>query len=244
MRSFQVVELALIGVLALVTLASAQDKEPSADPFPAHSIKLAQQLTEGMSLDDRLALKGSFNGQGSSLRKFAEELERALGISVVLAAKKLAEAEINPESPLTFNLKNVKVQTALRLILDERRLTYVTHDNVIVITTPEDAGSQLVTRVYDCRDLLQLPSSVNKRRLLGNRRGEADRDGGYTVGDLIEIITTVVHPDSWFEGSDGPVEFKGLVIITQTQEVQEDMEKLLNQLHKAGGLEQKIKVSR
>ena len=63
---------------------------------------------------------------------------------------------------MTVKLRNVKTQTALRLILGELGLTYLTYDDVLMITTPEDAGSQLVTRVYDCRDLMKLPSPVRK----------------------------------------------------------------------------------
>src|SRR6185436_406116 len=161
-------------------------------------------------------------------------------------------------------LKNVKVQTALRLILGELELTFVTHDDVIMITTPEDAGSQLKTRVYDCRDLMKLPSPVRKvtkthpapqQSSIGtpelsakasDKKEQVGPDGGYEIADLIETITTTVMPDSWDDvgGPGSAADFKGLVTISQTQEVHEQIESLLNMLHKAGGLEEKVKVSR
>ena len=74
---------------------------------------------------------------------------------------------------------------------------------------------------------------------------EVDPTGGYSVDDLIEIITSTVHPDSWdFSGPETIPDFKGFLVISQTQEMHTDIEKLLNQLHKAGGLEEKVKVSR
>ena len=111
----------------------------------------------------------------------------------------------------------MKVQTALRLILEQLGLTYVTHDNVIMITTPEDAGSQLVTRVYDCRDLMKLPSPIKKIkhvrdnpptvgggsgihvRVEEKKKEEIGPDGNYEIDDLIDVITASVMPDSWDE---------------------------------------------
>ncbi len=60
------------------------------------------------------------------------------------------------------------------------------------------------------------------------------------------VVTTTVAPDSWDDvGGPGSIaDFKGLMTISQTQQVHEDIEKLLNMLHKAGGLEEKVKVSR
>jgi hypothetical protein len=162
MRKVQFFGLGLVAAFALAALATAQEEKPAGTSDSRPSIKLAQPLTDAMTLDERLAAKATFHGTGSSIKSFAEELEGALDTSVVLAVKKLEEAAIHLETPLSFNLRNVKVQTALRLILDEHGLTFVTHDNVIVITTEEDAGAHLVTRVYDCRDLMKLPSPVKK----------------------------------------------------------------------------------
>jgi general secretion pathway protein D len=288
MRALAIFSLALVCVLSISWGTVAQESAPpktqdgnpfdgakkeggAANPFPPHSIKLVQPLAEEMSLEDRLALKATFHGEGSSLKSFADVLEKTLDMSVVLAAKKLEEAAINLDTPISFHLKNVKVQTALRLILGEVGLAYVTHDNVIVITTPEDAGSQLVTRVYDCRELMKLPSPVRRVKKpqggLGGQGGvgvaggagvpgspsgapvkkeEAGPDGGYDIEDLIESITVTVSPDSWDDvGGPGSIsDFKGLVTVSQTEEIHEQLEKLLNMLHKAAGLEEKVKVSR
>ncbi len=62
---------------------------------------------------------------------------------------------------------------------------------------------------------------------------------------LIRLITITVRPDSWDEvGGPGTVaEYKGLVTISQTREVHEQVERLLNMLHRAAGLkEQRVKV--
>ena len=268
----------LVGMMGFVPLAMGQD-DPPAKPVPnafdlpakaeprenaGPVIKLAQPLGPEATLEERLQARGTFQADEVPLKEFADALAAALDTSVVLAVKKLEEAAVNTETPVVCKLKNVKVQTALRLILGELELTFVTHDDVIMITTPEDAGSQLKTRVYDCRDLMKLPSPVRKvtkthqalqRSNIGtsdipakapDKKEEVGPDGGYEIADLIETITTTVMPDSWDDvgGPGSAADFKGLVTISQTQEVHEQIESLLNMLHKAGGLEEKVKVSR
>jgi hypothetical protein len=167
---------ALVGMMGFVPLAMGQD-DPPAKPVPnafdlpakaeprekaGPIIKLSQPLGPEATLEERLQAKGTFQADEVPLKEFADALAAALDTSVVLAVKKLEDAGINTETPVVCKLKNVKVQTALRLILGELGLTFVTHDDVIMITTPEDAGSQLVTRVYDCRDLMKLPSPVRR----------------------------------------------------------------------------------
>jgi general secretion pathway protein D len=279
MRRILVLGFVLLGVFGLGRFVTAQDEpaKPAGNPFEGGAkveqankrsadpvIKLAKPPGPEATLEERLEAKGTFHVEELPLKEFVVALEGALDTSVVLATKKLEEAAINVETPVTYTLKNVRMKTALRLILGELGLTYVFHDNVLMITTPEDAGVQLVTRVYDCRDLMKLPSPVRKAKRMETGRSpseigapgipakgpekkdEIGPDGGYDVSDLIEAITGTIASDSWDNvGGPGSIsDFKGLVTMTQTQEVHEQIESLLNMLHKAGGLEEKVKVSR
>lgn len=275
MRRFYIAGLALICALGLASLAVAQPDPPPAEESPfdparapaserralsGHQIELTIPLAKEASLEERLQSKASFHAQEASLDSFADALEKALDVSVVLAVKKLEEAAINLETPLSYKLKNVRIQTALSLILQDLGLAYDLREDVLVITTPEDAATRLVTRVYDCRDLMELPSPVKrtKHTRADNLQGgiqfrveekpkeEIGPDGNYEMNDLLDVITEIVTPDSWDEvGGPGSItEFKGLVTISQTQEIHQQVENLLNLLHKAGGLEGKVKVSR
>ncbi|MGI8979312.1 MAG: hypothetical protein ACR2FY_08810 [Pirellulaceae bacterium] len=285
MRRMHLLGLILIGGLSFAPLAAAQEDPPAkpalkpvVDPFdgkvneaeaatrqPAgHRIELLEPLDPAQSLEERLEAKASLQAEEATLRSFADALEKALDTSVVLATKKLEEAAINTDTPITYRLKNVRLQTGLKLILGQLGLAYVLHDNVLMITTPEDAGSQLVTRVYDCRELMKLPSPIKKGKRpkapgsqseigttglpaqVPEKKDDASPDGGYEVADLIEVVIGTVKPDSWEDvGGPGSIkDFKGLITVSQTQEVHEEVEELLNMLHMAGGLEEKVKVSR
>jgi general secretion pathway protein D len=293
MRRFHSWKFLLVSTLGLFTFiaaelpnVAAQDdatkaagKAPDEDPFgkevkkevgggerlPAgHQIVLQEAPAPGQSLEERLMGKATLQATEAPLHQLVEALGTALDAPVVISVKKLEEAAINLETPVTYHLKNVKLKAGLRFILDELGLTYLVTDDAIIITTPEDAGSRLVTRVYDCRELMKLPSPVKKvTRARAPTQGDAigsseipaaapekdkevGADGGYDITDLIQLIQSTVVPDSWDEvgGPGSMADFKGLITISQTQDVHDQVEKLLNMLHNAGGLEEKVKVSR
>jgi Skp family chaperone for outer membrane proteins len=75
-------------------------------------------------------------------------------IPIVLATKKLDEAGVSPDTPVTKTLRGVTLRSALRLLLKDLELSYVIQDEVIQITTPEDASAYLATKVYPVGDLV------------------------------------------------------------------------------------------
>ena len=237
---------------------AAQNESPK-NPGAGHTIRLVSSIDPKLSLEERLEVKGTFRAEESPLKELAGALEESMDVSVVLDTKKLEEAAVNLDMPLTYNLRNVRLRTALELILGDVGLAHMIKDNVLVITTPETVCEQLVTRVYDARELMKLPSPVKKvvysrpfvvtagtppptRTVMSN----AGPDGGYDIDDLVDLLTTVIEYDSWDDvGGPGAIaEFKGLIAIHQTPSTHEKIEKLLNMLHKAGGLPEKVKVSK
>lgn len=260
--------LAITVGLAFAQAAAGQD----APVKPAHRIELAKPLTAKMTLEERLEAKQSFQAERATLRSFAKALEKALDTSVMLIPRPREQPQMfqgggiprepvfDTEMPLTYKLKNVRVRTALKLILEEHGLTYYIDENVLLITTFEDAWERLVIRVYHCRPLLAMPSPVRRVRhehvggFLTNtpptyREIKAPLplgpDGGYTIEDLIEALKKV-EPDSWNDvgGNGSTIEFKGMLAVRQTREVHENVESLLNMLHEAGGIKEKVKVAR
>jgi hypothetical protein len=80
------------------------------------------------------------------------------GVQFYLKRSKLEEAGITIDTPITKNLKKIRLSTLLDLMLDELNLVYVEKDELLVITTPEDAEATMEVRVYDCRDLVSMPA--------------------------------------------------------------------------------------
>jgi hypothetical protein len=156
----------------------------------------------------------SIDFQDEPLEHVVKLLAARHGIKIVLAQTTLADAAISPDTPITKKLANVSLQTILREVLADLNLTYVVRDHVIQITTPEDAESVLVNRLYDVHDLAA-PA------------GQGD------FADLINLITTTIEPDSWDEvGGPGAIAplCRRWLVVTQTQEIHEQIEPLLVQL--------------
>ncbi|HUE71967.1 MAG TPA: hypothetical protein VMP01_13860, partial [Pirellulaceae bacterium] len=72
----------------------------------------------------------------------------------------------------------ISLRSALRIMLGELKLTYVIRDEVMQITTPEDAENQLVTKVYPVGDLV-VPIMANMNTFgLGGQGGLNGGGGG------------------------------------------------------------------
>ena len=110
------------------------------------------------------------------LKEVIEDLKERFGIPIVLATKKLEEAAINLETPVTVNFKQISLRAGLRNMLGDLGLTYLIKDEVMQITTPEDAGAQLITKVYRVGDLV-VPIRAN-RNLFGLGGGGGMNGGG------------------------------------------------------------------
>ncbi len=139
---------------------------------------------------------------------FADQFD----INIVLDAKGLTDAAVDPAAPVTFSLrKPVSLRAALRLILEEFDLTFVPQHEVLLITSDEKADEVRTTEVYYVGDLL----------------------GARKWGPLMHLITTNCSPDSeWGSGPgiiDSFPEGEALVF-SQSAEVHREVRELLAKL--------------
>ncbi len=276
---------------AVVVAQSPTEKgkeQPAKDVPDDGNAKLAAALNSRMNLDF----------EDVPLRDVVTYLTEQTGITIHLSVKKLEEASVSVDSPVRSHFRNVRLSTFLDLMLKDYELAYVEKDDLIVITTPEDAESNLLIRVYDCRDLLamQAPPGADKfvpsamrggarvsggmfsvqdapleapRRPTGMRPRVTDSalnevnqlaPGGSGLGGagpsesqptepltehdlrahrLMNIITTNVDNQTWDEvGGPGSIsEYNGLIVVTQTAETHKKVERVLDMLRDAAGLD-------
>jgi hypothetical protein len=140
-------------------------------------------------------------------------IQESYGIPVQLDTTALEEIGIDPQEPVTVSLHGISLRSALRLMFKQLQLTYIIQDEVLIITTPESAESELLTCVYDVRDLMAGPKDV----------GGADA--------LIDTIVKCISTETWAEngGGEAAIEFlkPGLLVIAQTRAVHEEVRGLL-----------------
>ena len=137
-------------------------------------------------------------------------------INVILDRRALEDVGIPDDVPITFRAKDMKVRHALAHILRDLELTWLCQDHALVITTPDWAESMLLTRVYPVADLLG-------KKLANDIFGDPQRLVGHD--DVIELLTSVVAPESWDEvGGPGSVDscpHIDVFVVSQTPDVHE-----------------------
>ncbi|MFT5525617.1 MAG: hypothetical protein ACI9HK_003587 [Pirellulaceae bacterium] len=195
----------------LSQIAKTYDKDPHAvisqidfpnDPYS----KLRRQLQ-----DKRIRLEFTNAKLGDVVRYISSET----GINFELDEKSLDEIGISPNVTVTFECKETALDQALKRMLKDLELTYVIRDEVVLISTPEEAECKLAVRIYPVRDLV------------------IDRNSKELERALYRIVT----PQSWdHNGGPGTIdrfERTTSLVIAQTDYVHDQIRVLLEQLRAA-----------
>ncbi len=197
-------------------------------------------ITEGR-IEAALQQQVSFDFPEEPLKEVIETIKLRTGLPMIIATKKLEEAAINLETPVTVSLHNLTLESFLRNTLGELGLTFLVKDEVIHITTPEDAGSQLITRLYPVLDLVSRRTPVYEANAVVTSRTAGGKMGVADYESLIDCITTTIDPDCWDDvggpGSISQFDNAGVLIISQTWEVHQKIGPLLNSLRRVKGLQ-------
>jgi hypothetical protein len=167
------------------------------------------------------ALRGRLKSQGldftdAPLKDLVAYIEDTYKIPVQLDIVALEEEGIDPHELVTVSLHDISLRSALRLMLKKLGLTYIVQDEVLIITSPTQAEAELVTCVYDVRDLLH------------RTRSDFDFDS------LIDTIVSCVASETWAENGGGESDIRplqpGFLVVSQTAEVHEEIEELLKSI--------------
>jgi RNA polymerase sigma factor (sigma-70 family) len=142
-------------------------------------------------------------------------------LNILIDQRALDDVGIPADCPITFSLSGVSLQSALNLMLRDLDLTWTIRDEVLLITTPEEAEIMLVTKVYEVGDLVMCQ--------------DASGDPWADHDSLIEVITTTVAPESWDKvggpGSITVAPFRGaeMLVVAQTYQVHHEIRQILDE---------------
>jgi hypothetical protein len=105
------------------------------------------------------ALQGPLHARGfdftdTTLEQVVAEIANEYSIPVEIDNLALEDAGLGPDEPVTMNLHNVSLRSALNHLLRRFDLTYIIKDEVLLITTPEVADENLTVKVYPVADLV------------------------------------------------------------------------------------------
>ena len=121
------------------------------------------------------------------LQDVIDYLKELHDIEIQIDQGALEDVGIGSDTPITRNLKGISLRSALRLMLRDLDLTYVIQDEVLLITTPEEAETQLATKVYPVADLvlpIQTPAFQGGFGGLNGMGGGGGMQGGGMGGGM------------------------------------------------------------
>jgi hypothetical protein len=133
----------------------------------------------------------------------------------------------SPETEVSITISNVSLRAALELLLKNvSDVTYLIDNEVLLITTEDEAQSRPEVRVYRVDDLVRYDR--------GELQGEIDPE---RVQALRRIIVTNVERQSWTDNKTGTGEIcvfaSDLFVVTQTRHVHDQIEDVLAKLRSA-----------
>lgn len=180
-----------------------------------------------------LASSGEIDCKEMPLREVVAQLKNRHKIEIQLDPAGLKDAGLEPECPITKHLSGITLRSALRNLLDDVGLKYAIHNEVLLITSPAKAESDefMLTRIYPVKDLV----------LVRNEHDEIQTD----FPPLVDLIQNIVATKSWVEnGGNGTIahyQFQDhcLLVVSQPQEVQEEIADLLAMLRRCAAADEK-----
>lgn len=278
------------GVAAVVAQAPAKDPFGKQEPAAGAPQVEAPKAPDSQGLQERLNQRIDVDFVDLPLREVVHALRAKTDSKFYLDVKALETTGITPDSPVTFSMSQIRLSTLLDLMLRTLDLTYLEKDDILIITTNEEAESALVIHVYDCRDLLAMEAPPGSDKFIpasamraggggffaieeqvasqatsgdgaqvpgsGGTPGATSSGlgGGFGMGGqgtvepvsehdlrarkLMNIMTTNVDAQSWDEvGGPGSIsEYNGLIVVTQTGQVHQKVERVLDMLREAAGI--------
>jgi general secretion pathway protein D len=268
-----------------------------------------------LQIERKLRTPVSANFRDRPLTEVLDQLGKLADVNIHLDPQGLVEEGVASETPVTIDLREeISLRSALNLILEPLRLSYVIKDEVLKITSEQMRDGEVYTVTYSVADLvIPIPNFVPNSSLglagalrdaqgnlgmgayggfagqsptavlasaegnnasgminpavlaqmqggggsrpasgmpasIGGLGGPGGMGGGVKADfdSLIELITTTVQPTTWDEvggpGSVAPFETNLSLVISQTQEVHEQIKDLLEQLRRMQDLQVTIEV--
>jgi hypothetical protein len=206
--------LVIIASLALATPLRAEDdaafeSSASAIESKSHTPSDSERRIEA-ALD--MPLRAPLEFVETPLNQITQVLAEDYKIPIQFDSSALDAVASSPEVEVTFNIANVSLRSALDLMLlnaGTEDLTYIIDNEVLLITTHEEAEKRLETRVYRVDDLVV--------------DDQSDASWGYDADfdQLIDVIVATVDHESWMENGTGEGEIQpfapGMLVVTQTR---------------------------
>jgi len=219
-------------LLAAIRKAKQITAEHGNSPPPVTSIPAERNQRIRKRTETALDSKADLELKDVPLNEAVTRLRKKYEIPIRIRKPALDALGLNAKAKVTFRASSGSFRSALRRGLDALELTYLIYESVLIITTQEDAEQNLTMRVYPVRDLVEpIPHSSLPWAYA------VDSDDAYLDYDsLVALTTQNIAPTSWDEvggpGSVSAFSAYGLMVISQTEVIHQEIEEFYTRLRK------------
>lgn len=174
------------------------------------------------AIEESLTRQVTFEFEGTPLREVCQFIAESQKIRVVLDDRSLDEIGVSPDHAVSLRVQGIKLESALRLMLQPLGLDFAIRDEVLSITSREGTSAVVTIKVYPVAELIG--PGVD---------GSAEGD----FRSLIRTIQATVDPSSWQEvGGPGVLvahERSRSLVCLQNRFTHQKIEQLLDELRDA-----------
>ena len=187
----------------------------------------------------------SVNVENVPLKEVLKKLNQWPGRKIVLDNPGLEEESLSEETPVTMAVHQLKLSSALTLLLEPLRLGYrVEESGVIVVTSQQRLKGKPVVVTYAVADLVTpIPKrgTINltaDRSVAGeeSKPSEPAKSMQPQLPELVKLIMSTCQPNSWAEvGGVGSIKAHDStlsLVVRQTQDVHDEIRGLLESLRR------------
>jgi len=224
--------LALASSSALGQVVAGDTTGPTTTKIPT-TLKFLNERVEEVTFED------------APLDQVMEWIADLTPMNVVTRWQILEDAGVERDKPISMHVRNLRLSQVLWMIMDEAggsdlKLAYRASGELLIISTSEDLGKEMLLRVYDVSDLLveaqdfygapnidlsqvsqNSGSGGGSNNLFddsGNDEDENNRnddEDNASINELITLIVQTVEPDSWADnGGLGTIQaFRNLLVV-------------------------------
>jgi type II secretory pathway component GspD/PulD (secretin) len=196
--------------------------------------------------EKRVPARFGADGEGAPLEEVASYLQNVTGVNFVLSTAVRDELD-ETEKSIQLDLPERSVKQLLDIITEVREsLHYKIEDGVVKFVTQEELVGGQVLRMYEVRDLIRAVRDFPGREINIQPSGgvpESDEEIEerdflvITEDNLDSLIRDNVHPDSWEADPANSLRISnGTMVVNQTPEVHQKIQKLLDDLREATGI--------
>ncbi len=241
--------------------AAASDGQAKAAVQPVERPSKYDWKAQPVAANLRVEKLVSTNFDHVSLKDAMKQLSQSTGCNIVIEKRGLEDEGLTDKEFVTLAVDQVKLGSALTLLLDPLKLGYrVEESGVIVVTSQQRLKGPAILATYSVADLVvPVPKRVVPKRVvvkLNPNRGvtsdapKPDRQPDSAAPEsedrakttklqlqgITDLIISTCQPNTWAEvGGGGQIKANDStlsLVVRQTQDVHEEIRKMLEQLRR------------